>query len=331
MDEQVQDNRNVRAAGIREVARHANVSIATVSRVFNDASAVRPDTLRKIMSSAALLGYEPSALGRNLVRRRSDLVGLMVPNLSVPLYGAMLHGIEDVLGRHGMKALLASTADDQDTEVLAAQGLLKHSIDGGIVINSRVGPQLPTQRTPPWVHITPEISGLPYRVDLDNEQGGRLAAREFLNAGRRKFGYVGALGLESAERERGYALELGGAGQACRTVNGDYTEASGYEAGLHLLSGPLDAVFVAGDLMAAGVLRALHQVGRRIPDEVAVIGFDDALIASLLHPRLSTLRQPAYQMGAAAAEMVLDLIHNRPVRAVTFMPQLIRRESTASP
>ena len=321
-----------RGSGIREVARHAGVSIATVSRVFNNAGSVRPGTLDKIMSSASLLGYEPSSLGRNLVRRRSYLIGLIVPNISVPLYGAMLHGIEDVLGRHDMKALLASSLDDRATEARVARGLMKHSIDGGIVINSRVGKALPTQRGSAWVHITPEIVGLDeHRVDLDNEEGGRLAAREFLAAGRREFGYVGAPGLESTERERGYAQELALAGHSYRAVPGDYSEESGYAAGLALLTGALGAVFVAGDLMAAGVLRALHQGGREVPGDVAVIGFDDALIASLLYPRLSTIHQPAYQMGAAAAQMTLDLIGRLPAPPVTFRPHLVRRESTSAP
>lgn len=321
-----------RGSGIREVARHAGVSIATVSRVFNNAGSVRPGTFDRIMSSASLLGYEPSSLGRNLVRRRSYLIGLIVPNISVPLYGAMMHGIEDVLGRHDMKALLASSLDDRATEARVARGLLKHSIDGGIVINSRVGVGLPGQQRSPWVHITPEISGLEeHRVDLDNVEGGQLAAREFLASGRRDFGYVGAPGLESAERERGYARELALAGHGYRAVNGDYSEESGFAAGQVLLTGALGAVFVAGDLMAAGVLRALHQAGQGVPGDVAVIGFDDALIASLLYPRLSTIHQPAYQMGAAAAQMALDLIGHLPAPSVTFKPHLVRRESTPAP
>ena len=253
-----------RGSGIREVARHAGVSIATVSRVFNNAGSVRPGTFDRIMLSASLLGYEP--------------------------------------------------------------------IDGGIVINSRVGVGLPGQQRSPWVHITPEISGLEeHRVDLDNVEGGQLAAREFLASGRRDFGYVGAPGLESAERERGYARELALAGHGYRAVNGDYSEESGFAAGQVLLTGALGAVFVAGDLMAAGVLRALHQAGQGVPGDVAVIGFDDALIASLLYPRLSTIHQPAYQMGAAAAQMALDLIGHLPAPSVTFRPHLVRRESTPAP
>ncbi|WP_407571684.1 LacI family DNA-binding transcriptional regulator [Deinococcus altitudinis] len=317
-----------RNGSIRDVARQAGVSIATVSRVFNDAASVSPDTRARIIDAAALLSYEPSSLGRNLVRGRSYLVGLIVPNISVPLYGTMLHGIEDVLAQHKMSALLGSSLDRSDTEIQVAQGLLGHSVDAGIVINSRVGVALPVQRMPDWVHISPEIADLPYRVELDNEKGGRLAALELLAAGHRAIGYVGAVGRESAERERGFAQELALAGLDYRRATGDYSETSGLEAGQEMLREPLDAVFVAGDLMAAGVLRALHDAGLSVPSQVAVIGFDDSLIAPLLYPRLTSVRQPAYEMGAAAAQLALDLINQKPATPKTFMPQIVRREST---
>jgi DNA-binding LacI/PurR family transcriptional regulator len=320
-----------RNGGIRDVARQAGVSIATVSRVFNDAGAVSPETRERIIHAAALLKYEPSSLGRNLVRGRSYLVGLIVPNISVPLYGTMIHGIEDVLAQHKMSALLGSSLDLPGTEIQVAQGLLGHAVDAGIVINSRAGLALPVQRMKDWVHISPEIAGLPYCVELDNVQGGRLAARELLASGRRAFGYVGAPGRESAEREQGFAEELALAGHSYRDVTGDYSEESGLEAGLKLLREPLDAVFVAGDLMAAGVLRALHHSGLQVPSQVAVIGFDDSLIAPLLYPRLTTVRQPAYEMGAAAALLALQLMDSRPTVPTLFKPQLVRRESTSIP
>ena len=321
----------LRGAGIREVARQAGVSIATVSRVFNDAEAVSSDTRERVVALASSLGYEPSPLGRNLVRGRSYLIGLIVPNVSFPLYGAMIHGIEDVLGRHDMSVLLASSHDAAETEVKAAQNILRHAVDGGIVINSVVGEALPTQRHPGWVHVTPELPELPCRVELDNEEGGRLAARELLRTGHRHFAYVGAKGRESADRESGFAQTLRQAGQGYRRFEGDYSEESGMQAGAALLEGPLDAIFAAGDLMAAGVLRALHTRGVRVPQQVAVVGFDDASIAPLLYPRLTSIRQPGYLMGAAAAELSLNVMRGQPTKAVIFPPTLIRRESTGPP
>lgn len=322
-----------RGAGIREVARLSGVSIATVSRVFNDAAAVNPETRERVLERATALGYKPSSLGRNLVRGRSELLGLIVPNVSFPLYGEMIGGIEDVLGRKGMSILLASSHDDVNSELMAAQHLLRHAIDGGIIINSRLETSLPAPRSLNWVQVAPECAGLPCSVELDNEAGGRLAARELLGLSRRRLTYIGAPGRESADRERGFADEVRRAGLGYRRAQGDYSEGSGVQAARELLEGSStpDAVFVAGDLMAAGVLRALHLRGLRVPEDVAVVGFDDAAIASLLYPRLTSIRQPAHAMGTAAAELSVRLIGGHCAEPVTFLPELVRRESTRPP
>lgn len=322
-----------RGPGIREVARLAGVSIATVSRVFNDAASVRPDTRARVLEWTTALGYEPNSLGRNLVRGRSELLGLIVPNVSFPLYGEMIGGIEAVLGERGMSILLASSHDDLDSELMAAQKVLRHAVDGGVIINSRLKATPPVPRGLNWVHISPEHAGLPCRVELDNEAGGRLAALELLRVGRQRLAYLGAPGREGQERERGFAGALRGAGLTYRRAEGDYSEQSGMRAADALLAAEPapDGLFVAGDLMAAGVLRALHGRGLRVPDDVAVVGFDDAVIASLLDPRLTSIRQPGRAMGAAAAELSLRLIAGLPAESVTFAPELVRRESTGPP
>lgn len=320
-----------RSAGIREVARQSGVSIATVSRVFNNEASVSPETRQRVLECAAALGYEPSPLGRNLVTGRSYLMGLIMPNISFPLYGLMLNGAEDFLAGHGMRVLLASSHDDLQTELGAAGHLLRYAVDGGIVINSLAGEALPRQRQAPWVHVAPEQAGLPWRVELDNEAGGRLAAEELLRGGGRDLAFVAGYGRESADRERGFAGALRERGLAYRRVAGDYSVESGEAAAHTLLDGPLDGVFAAGDLMAAGVLRALRAAGRRVPDDVAVIGFDDTPLAALLYPPLSSIRQPAYEMGAAAAALAVHLLSGAAGEPVTLQPQLIRRDSTAPP
>lgn len=322
-----------RGAGIREVARLSGVSIATVSRVFNDAASVRPETRRRVLERAAALDYEPSSLGRNLVRGRSELLGLIVPNVSFPLYGEMISGIEDVLGARGMSILLAFSHDDAASERAAGQKVRRHAVDGGIVIHSRLDCAPGAPRGLRWVQVAPERPASPCRVELDNQQGGRLAARELLGLKRRHLAFVGAPGRESAERERGFAAELRRAGREYRRAGGDFSELSGLRAAEELLAdaSPLDAVFVAGDLMAVGVLRALHQRGLRVPGDVAVVGFDDAPLAALLYPRLTSVRQPAYAMGAAAADLALRLLGGHSADPVTFAPELVRRESTGPP
>ncbi|WP_291430467.1 LacI family DNA-binding transcriptional regulator [Deinococcus sp.] len=322
-----------RGSGIRQVARLSGVSIATVSRVFNDAASVHPATRERVLEHARALGYQPSSLGRNLVRGRSDLLGLIVPDVSFPLYGEMICGIEAVLNARGMSILLASSHDDTASELMAAQHLLRHAIAGGIIINSRQELASFPPRGMNWIHVTPERDGVPHGVELDNEAGGRLAAHELLRLGRRQIAYIGAPGCESVHRERGFTDELRRVGLTSRRMQGDYSEQSGTWAAQALLEdgSGLDAVFVAGDLMAAGVLRALHLRGLRVPEDVAVVGFDDAPLAALLYPRLTSIRQPARAMGAAAAEQSLRMMDGHSVESVIFSPELVRRESTAPP
>lgn len=316
---------SARAAGIREVARRAGVSIATVSRVFNARSTVQPGTRDRVLEEARAVGYSPSPLGRNLVRGRSDLLGVILPNTGFPLYGAVLRGIEDTIQTSGMSVLLASSRDDAEVEIRAVQHLLRHAVDGCIVVNSRAGSGLPAERV--YVHIAPEDPAAPHRVELDNVRGGELAAAELLAGGARCPAYVGAPGRESAERERGFVTRMAAAGRQVYHVPGDYSEDSGLRAGM-ALPAEVDAVFVAGDLMAAGVLRALHQQGRRVPTDVTVVGFDDSLIAPLLYPRLSSVRQPAHDLGVAAGRLALSVIAGTAGPDVVITPELVRRESS---
>ena len=320
-----------RPAGIREVARQSGVSIATVSRVFNNETSVSPQARRRVLDCAAALGYAPSPLGRNLVTGRSYLVGLIVPNISFPLYGTMMNGAEDTLAGHGLRVLLASSHDDLSTERSAADQLLRYAVDGGIVINSQAGEALPRPRQAPWVHVAPEQPGLPWRIELDNVAGGALAASELLRGGARHLAFVAGCGRESADREHGFAGALRERGLTYRRAQGDYSVESGERATHDLLGGPLDGVFAAGDLMAAGVLRALRAAGRRVPGDVAVVGFDDTPVAALLTPALTSVRQPAYEMGAAAADLAVRLIDGLSSAPVSVQPQVIRRQSTAPP
>lgn len=317
---------------VREVARLSGVSIATVSRALNAPQLVSPGTRERVLAVARQLGYEPSALGRNLVAGRSFLAGLIVPNLAWPLYGQITRGIEDVLSGAGLRTLLASSLDDAGRERAAAESLLGHAVDGGIVIASRVGCGLPSRRGAPWVHLAPEDAGAGPRVELDNRLGGRLAAEHLLALGHRRLAVVGAPGREGRERVEGFLGALsGGPSVVFVQVQGDYSEASGESAIPDLLAGGVpDAIFAAGDLMAVGAMRALRRAGLRVPGDVSLIGFDDAEFAALLDPRLSTVRQPARALGEAAARLLLNLLDGAPhPGAVVLAPELAARESTS--
>jgi DNA-binding LacI/PurR family transcriptional regulator len=332
--------RTDRTTSARQIAEMVGVSIATVSRALNSPQQVTPETRDRVLAAAAQVGYRPSPLGRNLVVGRSHLVGLIVPNIGFPLYGLMARSLEDVLEPLGLRALLASSDDDEDREIEAAHSLLRHAVDGGIVINSRANERLPSGPRFPWIHIAPEAAGMVGAVELDNRAGGRLAAVHLLQTGRRHLAHVAGFGREGQDRQAGWleALHVAGIEPVGGTV-GDYSEAAG-RAGTRAIiervgAGGLDGLFLAGDVMAAGAMRELREMGLRVPEDVAVIGFDDADFASFLEPPLTTVRQPARAMGEAAARLLLHSYNLESPEAlvrqpILFEPELVVRGSSVA-
>ncbi len=332
--------RTHRTSSARQIAEMTGVSIATVSRALNTPQRVTPETRDRVLAAAAQVGYRPNPLGRNLVVGRSHLIGLIVPNIGFPLYGLMARSLEDVLEPLGLRALLASSDDDEEREIEAAHSLLRHAVDGGIVINSRANDRLPCGPRFPWVHIAPEAVGMSGAVELDNRAGGRLAANHFLETGRRRLAHVAGYGREGTERDLGWREALQAAGvEPVAAASGDYSEVAGRVATRAILDrvglDGLDGLFLAGDVMAAGAMRELREAGLRIPEDVAVIGFDDADFAGMLEPPLTTVRQPARDMGAAAARLLLhsytlELPESLARQPVLFEPELVVRGSTAA-
>ncbi len=316
---------------VRKVAQVAGVSIATVSRALNNPETVAPGTLERVLAIASEMGYKPSTLGRNLVTGRSHLIALLIPNIGTPLYGDMAKGIEDVFMGTGLQVVLASTRDDPELELQAALDLLNYSVDSGIVINSRAGDDSTLEAHSHWVHISPESPSFPLRVELDNYAGGRLAAQHLIDLGHRTIAHIAGPLREGKDRERGWRDELEANGLAADIcVAGDYTLESGRAAVVAMLkNGVPDAIFAAGDLMAVGALQALTKAGLRVPQDVSLVGFDDAEYTQLVQPTLTTVQQPSYLMGKKAAELVLRHLAGEEPSIVFLHPKIIERDSTA--
>ena len=323
-----------RGSGVsaRKVAQQAGVSIATVSRALNTPDSVAEATLERVLRIAEEMGYRPSTLGRNLVTGRSHLIGLVLPNIGSPLYGDMAEGIEDVLMGTGLQVVLASSRDDPELELQATAELLEHSVDAGIVINSRAGEGSLLEAHSSWVHISPESPSFPLRVELDNYAGGRLAVQHLVDLGHRSVAHIAGPLREGRDRERGWRDELieNGLTEGPYAL-GDYTLESGERATEALLEkGIPDAIFAAGDLMAVGALRTLRRAGLRVPEDLSLVGFDDADYTVLVQPTLTTVQQPSYHMGRKAAELVLKHLAREDPEIVYLHPKIIERDSTSA-
>jgi DNA-binding LacI/PurR family transcriptional regulator len=294
---------------IEEVARVAGVSKSTVSRVINGEAYVSSKAREAVLKAIVSLGYSPNQAARTLAGSRSNCIALIVSEqgsrvLSDPFFAGVLRGVHSELAGHRVQLVLmmSQEGDEQDLVNYLSAG----HVDGALVISLHGQDPLPRTLADAGLPIVVGgrplgAPGVPY-VDSDNFSGGLAAARHLTGIGRRRIGTVAgpkdmAVGMD---RLSGWRRGLGEAGVATDLVAyGDFTPESGATAMDELLDREpeLDAVFVAADIMALGALQSLHSRGKRVPDDVAVIGFDDLALASTAVPPLTTVRQDVEQLG----------------------------------
>ena len=305
---------------IRDVARGSGVSIGTVSAVINGSASVSPQTRRQVLATVAELGYEPNSAARSLKRRRISSIGLIVPDLGNPFFAMVAEGVQRAAEANDVLLVLCITWAKSEREEYYAQVLKTQRLDGVLYLSGTGIPSpslLELAREDQVVFVDECLPGIdvPF-VNAANRSGARAIARHVLEAGHRRLAIVGGPPrLWTAEqRLAGYREAIAAAGldpDAVPLVNGDYLEPSGYAAMRTLLAGGRarpTAVLCANDLMAMGVIRCCREAGIDVPGEISVAGFDDIPAAEQLHPPLTTVAQPAHQMGEAAAQLLLHRI-----------------------
>ncbi|MEK6192420.1 MAG: LacI family DNA-binding transcriptional regulator [Chloroflexota bacterium] len=331
-------------ATLEAVARVANVSRATVSRVVNGDQRVS-DTTRTVVEAAVRdLGYVPNRAARSLVTKRSGSVGVVIPEPTAQLFGdpyfpRILRGISDGLAAEDMQLVLLMPQVRAD-EVRAEGYLAAGHVDGVLLISLHGSDPLPedlaARGIPVVVAGRPPSAGITY-VDVDNQRGAGTAVQHLLANGRRRVATIaGPQDMPAgADRLAGYHEALGTAGLPVdrRLIEiADFSMEGGRSAMERLLGREpnVDAVFVASDLMAMGALTALQAADRRVPDDVAVVGFDDSPFASQAQPPLSSVRQPIEEMGREMARLLTRMVasHDRASRRVILATDLVVRASS---
>jgi len=317
---------------INDIARSLGLSKATVSRALNGKPDVDPATRRRVVAAASEFGYVASSTARALSTGRFYTLGLLVPTLTWPWMLEVLRGVADVVEHSTYSLMLYTTARGAvaEREFLSRVGPAG-GIDGLILI-------VPPGMLP---HIG-ELArgGMPVVVIDDrghhpefpavattNSEGGRQAAEHLLILGRRRIAMINGPTEYGCNRDRfaGYRRALEEAGVAFDpdlVEDGEFTEEGGVAATGRLIDAGVafDAVFAASDLMAIGAMRALREAGRQVPDDVAVVGFDDIPAAAQAHPPLTTIRQPLYEMGRAATEMVMAAVDGQAIDTRLELP-----------
>ena len=328
---------------IKDVARHAQVSVTTVSHVINATRFVSAGSRERVLHAVATLNYVPSALARSLKNNRTHTVGMMIPNSSNPYFAEIIRGIEDTCFDAGFNVILCNSDDDPRKQGQYIRVLAEKQVDGLIVLSSggddELGAHLRNANMP-QVLVDREVEHLSADlVEVNHESGGYLATRHLLELGHRRIGCItGPLQLSSAlQRLQGHHRALAEAGvDADRggLVEADFTSGGGFTAMQRLLAltTPPSAVFACNDLMAIGALCAASSAGLRVPQDLSVIGFDDIALAAYSSPPLTTVAQPKHQMGELAARLLLQRIAEpgRPHQREILQPQLCVRSSTAA-
>lgn len=328
---------------IRDVAEAAGVSIATVSRVLNNKDhPVGAATRQRILHTAEGLGYRPNIAARSLRTERSSTVGVIADDIIGPFATRIIRGIQDRLKPEGYLCVIISADWDPDAEREAIHDLASRSIDGIIFSETwhKAAVELLDVASKPYVFVHRQFA-VPGQFSAipDEMFGAQLATSHLLRLGHRRIGYIN--GPEhyyaSEVRLQGYQAVLAGAGIAYDpdlVARGDWAVDGGYAAACRLLrSEPrMTALFAGNDLMAAGAIYALRDAGLHVPEDVAVVGYDDREISRIFRPALTTVTLPCYEMGQASAQMLLDRMAGRSEigEEVKVSGHLIVRQSCGS-
>ncbi|PRY41772.1 LacI family DNA-binding transcriptional regulator [Umezawaea tangerina] len=330
---------------LEDVARVAGVSRATVSRVINTTRNVDPAIQETVRRAIAKTGYTPNTAARSLVTRRTGTIALVVSGagdfggdiLVDPFFGRVTSGLINALRPLGVYPLLMF-ADTHESRAHVVDHLRQGNADGAVVVAIHSQDPLPAMLVaagvPAVLFARPTKPLSISYVDLAHRDGARLAVDHLVGRGCRRVTTIsGPLDVPaSQERLAGFQDAWADHGHpAAPYVEGNFTQDSGEKAMEHLLAEhpDLDGVFAANDLMAAGALHVLRDHGRRVPDDVAVIGFDDSSAATASRPALTTVRQPVEDMAAEMSRLLLDRIgrHDGRVTSVVFEPTLVIRHS----
>ena len=325
----------------------AGVSHSTVSRALRDSSLISVEMRERIQELAREMGYTPNAIAQSLLTQQTSTIGLVVTSISDPFWGDVMKGVEEVARAAGFSVFLSASHNDPDEEMAIIETFHRRRVDGILIAASRITSnnkkRLDSFRVP-TVLINSQAesdSTLLNWVAVDDRRGAQLAVEHLLQLGHRSIGYLGTSNRPRSNRQRllGYQSKLVAAFVPHRDewivispgndASHEEDVAAGQTSLPSLLNTGVTAIFCYNDMIATGVLIACRERGIAVPEELSVIGFDNIEMASYLTPPLTTIHQPKIEMGRLATQVLLDLLHNRPVQNYVLPPALISRASTA--
>lgn len=327
---------------IRDLAREAGVSVTTVSQILNNkGERFSRDTQEKVLALRDKYKYVPDFNARNLILKSAKTIGVLVPNIANPFFGTFIEGVQSVARDAKFMPLVFSANRDPQLEKYYLSQMVERSISGLVIASATL--------TTAMIREVISFNELPYilfdqnhtqegdRVQTSDYAGGQLAAKHLLDLGHQHIAI-----LNSTDPSENLKHRINGFNQAVRDrqltiaardiIDAPLTKQGGYQAARKIVATGATAVFAANDEMAIGLLRGLHELGVNVPEELSVMGYDNIYLDDYVSPRLTTVQQPIFDLGAGAAKMLIDRINgDRDEEHVQSFPvKLIKRESAAS-
>ncbi|NGP45135.1 LacI family transcriptional regulator [Bacillaceae bacterium SIJ1] len=319
---------------IKDVAREAGVSVATVSRALNDNGYVGVDTRKKVMAAIEKLNYSPNEVARSLYKRKSRLIGLLLPDITNPFFPQLARGVEDELSRAGFRLLLGNSDENVEKEMEYIQTFVQNNVTGIISATNHLDDQIYNELKLPLVLLDRISEDYP-AVYSDGREGGRLAARTLIEKGAKRITLMkGPAHVRPAQdRFQGAIEELSHADidfSVLSTTSYSFEEALGWAKELFEQFPDTDGVIASNDIVGIAIIHEALKIGKQIPEDVQIIGYDDIPQSGLSYPTLSTIRQPAYDMGRQAAQLLIKLIKKEQhIECKIQMPvELVERNTT---
>ena len=324
---------------IQDIAKAANVSKSTVSRVLNGSASVNQDKRAAVLEATERLGFKPNAMARSLASGKSMTLGVLTQLIGSPFFDAVAQGVIAGLTESDYSPLFMDGRLEYEYEVKAVKALLGRRVDGLVIIGGNLSSNDISElcEDVPTVIVAREFPVEEHHcVFMNNLDGGYSATKHLIELGHKDIAMIQGVehNVEAVDRFKGYQKALAESGIEMNedlVIKGDFTGESGIQA-INILcerEQKFSAVFAANDVTAYGARLALHRHGLRVPEDVSIVGFDDQAESAFVTPPLTTIRQPACEMGTMAVEGVLSILDGKPFESVKLNGKLSVRESTA--
>ncbi len=326
---------------IKDVAKRAGVSISTVSRVINDSKPVSDEVKQRVLDAIRDTSYRPNQLARGLVLRKSNIIGMIIPDIANPYYASIVEGAEEIANMYGYTLLLCNTHGELHKEIEYLNLMADKQADGLLFMTGKLKSEHVTwfknaDVKTCFINLYSRELDIPM-ISIDNYNAISEAVRFLIDKGHKRIGLLYAPDVDDLlqeERLRAYKDMLKDGGleyeegivKECR-----FSIESGYSTARELLkNNKIDALLLTNDVAAIGAMRAALEMGYKVPEDISIMGFDDISFSNYYKPSITTINQPTYDMGAVATRMVIKLILGEQVEKMALLPhKLVERESTS--